>query len=103
MPGDYSRQTYQPANGFTQVLKQQGRVGLDWEHNELMEIQDRRSRVQMMDLVTGDALVPDPGSASFKSPRRCVVPAITPSGFKITFDGPGSTLSIGPGRADGEG
>jgi hypothetical protein len=63
---------------------QQGRVLLDADFNELVEIIDRRFRAETMDII-----------------GRCVVPKQTPDGFRIQFSG--STITIGRGRfyADG--
>lgn len=79
MPGDYSRKTFDPKNHYIGVLNQQGRVQLDAEWNEQVELTDRRFRAETVDII-----------------GRCVVPKETPDGFKIEVaDG---TFTIGPGR-----
>jgi hypothetical protein len=59
---------------------QQGRVTLDADWNELVELIDRRLRAETIDII-----------------GRCVVPAETPDGFRIGLAG--GTLTIGRGRA----
>ena len=51
MGGDYTRFTFNPTKGFSGVLKQQGRVSLDSDANELEAILDRRDRAEMYDTV----------------------------------------------------
>lgn len=79
MSTDISRQRFDPNHDFSAVLMQQGRVLLDADWNEAVEILDRRRRAETMDTI-----------------GRCVVPTTTPEGFEIGLDG--STLTIGPGR-----
>ncbi len=82
MGGDYTRYSFKPDNDFSGVFMQQGRVMLDADWNELVEILDRRRRAETMDTI---------GPA--------VVPKETPDGFKIeTVGSPVSDLSIHPGR-----
>jgi len=76
---DISRQRFNPLKDFSGVLMQQGRVQLDSDWNDFVEILGRRSRAGTTDIV-----------------GRCVVPRETPDGFKITVSG--ANLSIGPGR-----
>lgn len=79
MSGDYSRQRFNPRNNFSGVFQQQGRVQLDADWNELVEILDRRLRAETVDIM-----------------GRCVVPRETENGFKIVIsDG---NLTIGCGR-----
>ncbi len=80
MGGDYTRFTFNPTKGFSGVLKQQGRVSLDSDANELEAILDRRDRAEMYDTV-----------------GKSVYPLTTPNGFKIGV-GLGGKLTIGPGR-----
>lgn len=84
MGGDYTRFTFNPAKGYTGVLKQQGRVSLDADHNELVDIDERRTRVEMMDTV-----------------GRCAVPATTPNGFAIGVSGNQITIGVGRAYVDG--
>ncbi|MEJ2541433.1 MAG: DUF6519 domain-containing protein [Gemmatimonadota bacterium] len=79
MPGDYTRFTFDTLKNHIGVLMQQGRVMLDADFNEFVEIMERR--IQASDL---DTLGP------------CVVPRETIHGFEISTTG--GTLSIGPGR-----
>lgn len=79
MSSDFSRQRFDPHNDFAAVLMQQGRVLLDADWNEGVEILDRRLRAETLDTL---------GPA--------VVPTTTPQGFEIGLSG--SSLTIGPGR-----
>lgn len=81
MPGDYSRRTFQPLRDTAGVYEQQGRVRLDANLNELVDLIDRRLR-----------------ATSFDTLGPAVVPATTPDGFALGFDASGQ-LTIGPGRA----
>src|SRR5262245_55395753 len=79
MSGDYSRQRFDPFRDYSGVSMQQGRVQLDADWNELVDIVDRRRRAETVDTI---------GTAT--------VPKETPDGFKITL--PGGVPTIGPGR-----
>jgi hypothetical protein len=80
MPGDYTRLRYKVGNDASGLLQQQGRVMLDQDWNELVEIIDRRLRAETVDIIgTG------------------VVPMQTPHGFEIQVVG-GNDLTIGQGR-----
>ncbi|MGZ5441115.1 MAG: DUF6519 domain-containing protein [Thermoanaerobaculia bacterium] len=81
MPGDYSRFSFDPRKRFSRLLMQQGKVQLDSDWNELVEILTRRDRVQAND-VFGPAAVPR---------------ATTPTAFEITTAGT-NDLAIGRGR-----
>ena len=80
MSGDYSRQRFDAQRDFSGVLMQQGRVQLDADWNEQVELADRRRRAQTSDLM-----------------GRCAVPQATPNGFKIEWAA-GGKLTIGRGR-----
>lgn len=80
MAGDYTRFTFRPEQDHAGVLMQQGRVTLDADWNELVELVDRRLRAETIDII-----------------GRCVVPKETPDGFKVGLAG--GTLTIGRGRA----
>jgi hypothetical protein len=81
MGGDYTRWTFNPARDYSELFKQQGRVDLDADWNELVEIVNRRWRAETMDII-----------------GRAVVPSYTtPDAFKITPAGPGQ-FTIGVGR-----
>ena len=80
MAGDYTRFRFNPLNDASRLLQQQGRVMLDQDWNELVEIIDRRWRAETVDIIgTG------------------VVPMQTPHGFEIKVVG-SNDLSIGQGR-----
>ncbi|MEA2491124.1 MAG: hypothetical protein QOH21_2916 [Acidobacteriota bacterium] len=80
MPGDYSRFTHDPKKLFAEVLAQQGRVDLDSDRNELVEILTRADRLRALDTF-GPAAVPR---------------ATTPGAFKILPVA--NDLRIGAGR-----
>jgi hypothetical protein len=73
---------------------QQGRVQLDADWNELVELFDRRLRAETTDLVSRG---PDPDTGGV-----AVVPRQTPDGFRITTSGGSGTtppaIGIGRGR-----
>jgi Family of unknown function (DUF6519)/Right handed beta helix region len=81
MSSDISRQRFDAKNDFSGVLMQQGRVLLDADWNEWLEIIDRRRRAETVDTI-----------------GRAVVPLETPNGFKIVWDTQNHSLLIGPGR-----
>lgn len=80
MAGDYTKFTFRPGKDYSGVWKQQGRVDLDADWNEYVEIADRRWRVETVDII-----------------GRCVVPNRTPDAFLLTSTGP-AALDIGIGR-----
>ena len=79
MSGDYSRKRFNPEKLYQGVLRQQGRVDLDADWNEYVDLQDRRWRAETIDVV-----------------GRCGVPDETPDGFKIEVNG--GELTVGQGR-----
>jgi len=79
MSGDYSRKRFNPGKHYLGVLRQQGRVDLDADWNEYVDLQDRRWRAGTVDLI-----------------GRCGVSSETPEGFKI--QGPLADLVVGQGR-----
>lgn len=79
MNTDFSRQRFDAWNDFSGVLQQQGRVLLDAEWNELLEILDRRLRAETLDLVGPEAY-----------------PSQTPNAFMLQATN--GQLLIGPGR-----
>ncbi|HET9229139.1 MAG TPA: DUF6519 domain-containing protein [Thermoanaerobaculia bacterium] len=88
MSGDYSRFTFKPRKRFSGVLMQQGRVQLDADWNEEIEILKRRWEIQATDTF-GHAAVPK---------------KTTPNAFKITRDsGTGNITDVGVGRMYVEG
>jgi hypothetical protein len=84
MPGDYSRYSDQPQKRFSALFMQQGRVQLDADWNESVEILRRRIREEANDIFGPSAV-----------PRQT-----TPTGFQIAWVGTGATsdISISPGR-----
>ena len=57
MSGDYTRFTFDPRRDHSGVLMQQGRVMLDADFNELVELIDRRLRAETIDII-GHCIVP---------------------------------------------
>src|SRR2546426_11426195 len=51
MRGDFSRVTFRPENHFSRVLLQQGRVQLDAEFNEHVDIEAYRDRATARDVI----------------------------------------------------
>ncbi len=51
MNGDFTRDTFRPVRHYQQVLRQQGRVGLDADHNEQSAIDLRRCESAALDLM----------------------------------------------------
>ncbi len=51
MKGDFSRRTFNKNKNYSGVLKQQGRVSLDSDANELIEIQSRQRRIRTKDII----------------------------------------------------
>jgi hypothetical protein len=80
MSGDYTRFTFDPRRDRSGVLMQQGRVMLDADFNEQVELVGRRLRAETMDII-----------------GRCIVPIDTPDAFHIQLTGTGG-LTIGRGR-----
>jgi len=80
MGGDYTRWTFNPSKDYSGLFKQQGRVDLDADWNELVETVDRRWRAETIDII-----------------GRAVVPMSTPGAFLIVPSGPGQ-FTIGVGR-----
>src|SRR6266513_4944509 len=80
MAGDYTRTTFRPREDHTSVLMQQGRVMLDADWNEQVELLDRRLRAEVVDTLS-----------------RCVTSQQTPDAFLIALAA--GKLTIAPGRA----
>jgi hypothetical protein len=80
MAGDYTRFTFKPQRDYSGVFKQQGRVDLDADFNEYIEIIDRHWRSETLDIV-----------------NHCVVPNTTPDAFLVTLTAMGQ-FDIGIGR-----
>src|SRR6516164_9112309 len=84
MAGDYTRFRYNPLKDTNGVQMQQGRVLLDQDWNEYVQLQDRRWRSETMDIV-----------------GRAVVPIDTPTAFEISVAAPSFTIGIGRMYVDG--
>ncbi|MEO8108819.1 MAG: DUF6519 domain-containing protein [Ginsengibacter sp.] len=78
MPGDFSRKTFDKKKHYSGVLLQQGRVQLDADWNEQLDIEQYRTFTETRDVV-----------------GLCGVPKKN-DGFKITTDA--ASFVIGPGR-----
>lgn len=85
MPGDFSRKTFDKKKHYSGVLMQQGRVQLDADWNEELDIEQYRTFTETKDVI-GAAGVPKKNN-----------------GFKITMSADGSDLVIAPGRIYVEG
>ena len=80
MPGDYSRRTINRKKHYSGVLMQQGRVQLDADWNEQLDIQLCRTETEALDVI-----------------GRCGVPRKN-DGFRIGIAPGGRDLTISPGR-----
>ncbi|HMK93465.1 MAG TPA: DUF6519 domain-containing protein, partial [Thermoleophilia bacterium] len=80
MSGDYTRVRFDPINDYSGVLLQQGRVTLDADVNEQVDLLDRRLRAEVVDTLA-----------------RGVISRETPNAFLLAFSG--ADLTIAPGRA----
>jgi hypothetical protein len=80
MAGDYTRFSFKPHKDYSTVFKQQGRVDLDADFNELIEIVDRRWRSETIDII-----------------GHCIVPNTTPDAFLVIPTALGA-FDIGIGR-----
>lgn len=80
MAGDYTRMTFRADEDHAGVMMQQGRVMLDADWNEQVELLDRRLRAEIIDTLA-----------------RCITSIETPDAFLIALAG--GTLTIAPGRA----
>ena len=68
MKGDFSRSTYQPRKHYRSVLMQQGRVQLDADWNEQLDIDQHFAETATIDAI-GAAGVPDNGGGFRVDPR----------------------------------
>src|ERR1035438_7441346 len=84
MAGDYTRFRYNPLTDTTGVQMQQGRVLMDQDWNEYVQLQDRRWRAETMDIM-----------------GRAVVPIDTKTAFEILIGGTSFTIGIGRMYVDG--
>lgn len=84
MASDLSRKRFAPQKDFNGVVMQQGRVQLDADWNDQVEIVDRRFRAETVDIL-----------------GRCAVPEETPDGFKIEHVAGNLTIERGRLYVDG--
>src|SRR5882724_12064586 len=80
MAGDYTRMTFKSRKDHSGVLMQQGRVTLDADWNEQVDLLDHRLRAEIVDAL-----------------GRCVFSRETPDAFLVGLAG--GKLTIGRGRA----
>ena len=80
MPGDYSRRLFRPNKHYSGVLMQQGRVQLDADWNEQLDLQLYRTETEAIDVI-----------------GRCGVPRKN-GGFLIGSGSGGQDLTISAGR-----
>lgn len=80
MPGDFTRKTFDRKKHYSGVLMQQGRVQLDADWNEQLEIQQYRTEIEARDVI-----------------GICGVPK-KDNGFNIGITPDGSDLTISEGR-----
>jgi len=80
MKGDFTRFSFDPTKHYSSVRMQQGRVQLDSDWNEQMEIQARQQQ-----LVAGDLVGPTGAPASAPGSYQIAVPA-------------SNTITVSPGR-----
>jgi hypothetical protein len=92
MHGDFSRRTFDPADGFRAVLLQQGRVLLDADVNEQAEITAHHDEVRARDLV-GRSGGPAPTTEA-PGPFAVVGPSSRPSTRWRFRDEPWSALRV---------
>jgi hypothetical protein len=74
--GDYTRVRFDPSNDFSGVLLQQGRVTLDADVNEQVDLLDRRLRAEVVDTLA-----------------RGAVSRETPNAFLLAFAGGDLTIA----------
>jgi len=84
MAGDYTRFRYNPLKDTSGVLMEQGRVLVDQDLNQYVQLIDRRWRAETMDII-----------------GRAVFPSDTPNAFQILIGGATFTIGIGRMYVDG--
>ena len=65
MKGDFSRLTFRPDRPYSSVRMQQGRVPLDADWNEQVDIADHLRRRAIADII-GGCCIPDSQADSFR-------------------------------------
>jgi Family of unknown function (DUF6519)/Chaperone of endosialidase len=89
MKGDFTRFTFRPEKHYTSVRMQQGRLQLDSDWNEQVDIENYLRQSQAVDTIGADNGVPTSGGDS-EAPYR--------DGFKIRVPSNGTDLAIAPGH-----
>ncbi len=89
MKGDFTKLTFRPEKHYTSVRMQQGRLQLDSDWNEQVDIQNHLRHTQIVDLIGADSGVPTSVGDS-ENPYK--------DSFKITVIENGSDLAIAPGH-----
>jgi len=79
MKGDFTRNTFRPEKGYSSVRMQQGRVQVDADWNEQVDIQEHLRQIALRDII-GD----------------CCIPDSEPDSFRVSANG--DSLNISPGR-----
>ncbi len=79
MKGDFTRDTFHPEKGYSSVRMQQGRVQLDADWNEQVDIQAHLHAIALRDIIGG-----------------CCVPDAEPDSYRVAAGNEG--LTIAPGR-----
>ena len=84
MSGDYSRKRFNPENHYQGVLRQQGRVDLDADWNEYVDLQDRHWRAESIDVIGRCGV---PSETPMDSRSKAAVPNLTMGQGRIYVDG----------------
>jgi Family of unknown function (DUF6519)/Chaperone of endosialidase len=89
MKGDFTRLTFRPQKHYTSVRMQQGRLQLDSDWNEQIDVQSHLLHAQSVDMIGFESGVP---SATLESGK------LNRDGFKISVTPTGEDLAIAPGH-----
>ncbi len=89
MKGDFTKLTFQSEKHYTSVLMQQGRLQLDSDWNEQVDIQNHLRHTQTIDLIGASSGVPT-SEGNSEPPYK--------DSFKISVTPDCSDLAIAPGR-----
>ncbi|MBG1267331.1 DUF6519 domain-containing protein [Nostoc sp. WHI] len=89
MKGDFSRLTFDKNKHYTSVRMQQGRLQLDSDSNEQVDIQAHLYRTQVVDLIGAESGVPSSENDTGEPYR---------DSFKISVAPDGDDLAIAPGH-----
>lgn len=94
MKGDFSRFTFDSKNRYSRVLMQQGRMQVDADWNEQLDISAYRTETEITDFIGQSGAPEMPQDKAVKAYPDDVNHRST--SFRITGDG--TNLTIGPGR-----